>query len=256
MINIIVPFSRPDRLPAVLDNFKRQHHADKRLIVVENGRALGACKHAGVAPDVLLTSDAHQAHAKNEGLAWIRKNGGGYFATMDDDDYYGPDYLTEVEAHRKNGTVVGKLDQFVSMGDKLLLLQGQVEEDGQPIQSLNGPTICAQAEDSVDFPADKPWGEDGDWLEKMRRKGATFWATSPYHYCYRRHPHSTWPVKDESYLRIMLFGSGGKLRVWEVGRWPSKVAVVNREAKPDLYEYQFDTFLSPSDFPKYESHHR
>lgn len=113
MIYAVCPFSRPEFLGNVIENFERQTCSEKRLILVENGDAIGACEAQGFVPDILLTSQRHQSHAKNAGLDWITSNGGGWFSTFDDDDYYGPKYLEEVLECSEKGDIVGKSNHFV-----------------------------------------------------------------------------------------------------------------------------------------------
>jgi GT2 family glycosyltransferase len=40
-LNVIVPFSRPQNIVNVLNNFHRQTYYNKKLIIVENGEATG-----------------------------------------------------------------------------------------------------------------------------------------------------------------------------------------------------------------------
>src|SRR5690606_4134641 len=94
---ILVPFARPERLENVQANFQRQSHEGKKLCIVENGPAIGACKVAGFEPDLLLTSDvAHPSAARNVGLDALADFGEDtHVCCMDDDDFYGSFYQAE-----------------------------------------------------------------------------------------------------------------------------------------------------------------
>jgi hypothetical protein len=182
MIWVVVPFSRPNMLGNVLGNACRQTVPFK-LVLVENGPAVGTCKRHGIAPALLLTSEPHQAIAKNTALAEIRKRGGGLVALWDDDDYYGAGFLAELVANRRRATVVGKRIHWVELADGLYLFDH--ESANQPSTLLHGPTVMAQASEIVDFPVVSP-SDDRQWCKAMRQAGATMWATSVGEYVYRR----------------------------------------------------------------------
>ena len=218
-VTVIVPLSRPAFVRDVFDNFKRQTFGRKRLVIVENGDAVGACAAAGLVPDVLLTSANHQASARNEALAWMRDHGGGFFANFDDDDYYGSGYLAEVVEHSTRGEVIGKSSIFVRAAGGVLRLF-EHEGDEQAVKFIHGPTMAAWSEDVGAFPI-VSLGEDVKWIEALRRKGATVWSTSSFNFMQRRYPgfHHTWRMTD----RQMVQCTRG--RAFEVG--PESRDVVN-----------------------------
>lgn len=210
-VTVIVPLSRPRFMRDVIENFARQTFARKRLVIVENGEAVGACAKAGFVPDVVLTSDAHQSAAKNVGLEWLRERGGGFFATMDDDDYFGPRYLEEAVAHSGRGDIIGKSACFTRTAGGVMRY---FEHEGalQFVNYVHGPTIAAWAEFVDDFPL-IAWGEDAAFIIAARKAGAKAWATSRFHFLQRRFPgrHHTWQITD----RQMVQASAGL--VFEVG---------------------------------------
>ena len=123
-IYVIVPFSKPEFLENVKRNFVQQKHYNKKLIVVENGKGIGTCKKHGFEPDVLLTSDAHQSWARNEAINWVKAHGGGLCANFDDDDYYGPEYLSELHQNRGKANIIGKYDFYIKTILFVVLIEG------------------------------------------------------------------------------------------------------------------------------------
>lgn len=206
---MVVPFSRPKHLQNTIDNFVRQKFSNKKLILVENGPAIGACKKIGFEPDLLLTSEPHQAHAKNAGLAAIRERGGGFWATFDDDDYYGPGYLEEMVEASAYAEVVGKADFFVRMARGTLRSFQSIGCE-QYVNFIHGPTICSWAEACCDFPI-KRIGEDIGLVENMMGVGAKVWATSRHHFIFNRYSdecHHTWKISDDQLTHSLAFGVG------------------------------------------------
>jgi hypothetical protein len=176
-----------------LENFQRQLHPDKRLWIVENGPAVGTWARLRLPADRVLTSAAHQSHARNTGITELRINGGGYWASFDDDDWYSADYLTEIVANADKADVIGKHQHFIAVDDQYLFLFLENLQNRVAV-SLTGGTLAAWSEDSLDFPIQK-LAEDIRWCMQMRRNGARLWNTSVYNYLYRRctreHAHAS-----------------------------------------------------------------
>jgi hypothetical protein len=208
IITVIVPFSRPEYALRTLQNFQRQLHPDKRLWIVENGPAVGTWARLGLPADRVLTSAAHQSHARNTGIAELRANGGGYWAGFDDDDWYGADYLTEVALNAVKADIVGKHQHFIAVDDYHLFLFLENLQNRFAV-ALTGGTLAAWSEDSLEFPIQK-LAEDIHWCMKMRSNGARLWNTSVYNYLYRRctdsHVHASGPLSID---RMIYRGGKG-----------------------------------------------
>lgn len=175
MITVIVPHGRPEFAGNLLDNFERQGGVEARLLVVENGAAVGS-----VSADAatVICSEAHQSDAMNAGLEWLRSNGGGPWARFDNDDYYGPDYLVAVERSLVGeGVVVSGVPwRFVMFDDGLYQFTGTGE--------FTGGTLAANTADVSAFP--RILGEDLEWCRRMQLLGARLVQREPWGYCYDR----------------------------------------------------------------------
>ncbi len=191
MITVIAPHARPEFTANLLANFRRQRGAEARLVVVENGAAVGAVS----ADDAtVICSSEHQADAMNAGLMWLRANGGGPWARFDDDDHYGPDYLTGVVSSLAGGGVVvsGMPFRFVMFDEGLHLFQGDGSggyygaASSDPCGSFNftGGTLAASTADVAPFEQFRD--DDMRWCGAMRKRGARFVEREPWGYCYDR----------------------------------------------------------------------
>jgi len=207
---VIVPFSRPENLHHVLANFRRQKFPFKKLCLVENGRALAAAaeprQKERFDAHLLLTSDPHQSSAKNTALHEIRQRGGGFTVVMDDDDWYGPQFLTEAAGYARTYDVVGKSRHFVSMDGQLWLCSR--ERAHRPIASLNGGTIGCWAETAPEYQV-TAHGEDIMFCREAERRGMKCFGTDIYHYLYRRESNRdhAWRISAED-LRSYESDSG------------------------------------------------
>lgn len=182
---VICPFSKPEHAQNLLGAIRRQRRHGSVFLVVENGPAVGAFPAAeGV---VTLRSGAHQSSAKNAGLDWVRRNGGGRWSVFDCDDYYGPGYLDDQMAALDGGaTMAGKAYgslMYVRFEEGLYLDGIRGSSDSGTF--LNGGSMSCATSDVPDFPV-IPVGEDGEWHKTMIRRGAKTVNTGARHYCYSR----------------------------------------------------------------------
>ena len=200
---VIVPFSRPENLNLVLSNFNRQTFPKKKLVLVENGRAVGAAHGIGIGSDsrhspapLVLTSERHQSIAKNTALKEIRQRGGGFTVVMDDDDWYGPEFVAEAAGYARTYDIIGKVRHFTSVDGHLWLCAR--ERALRPARTLAGSTIACWAERCPDYPMDKV-GEEAALCNRAERMGMSIFATDIYHYVCRRSSggRHTWPITNE-----------------------------------------------------------
>jgi glycosyltransferase involved in cell wall biosynthesis len=202
----IVPFSRPQYTTNIFRSFANQAYQNKKLVIVENGKAEGTCKALGLEPDLLLQSDPHQSWAKNEGILHLRKLGysNDFWTTWDDDDYYEcENYLSELAHNIYKADVIGKSKSFVKLSDGNLYLmdyppENTLLEPGQWV--VHGPTITARIGASLLF-EHLPFAEDLKFVDQMREQGASVYVTSKYNWCYMRNAgaNHTWIISDEEF---------------------------------------------------------
>jgi hypothetical protein len=215
VITIIVPLYRPRAAARVWRCFCRQSHERRRLVIVENGPAVGACARFGIRPDALLRSTTHKVAALNTGLHWLRKHGGGPWAIWDDDDYYGPGYLAEMSVALRTADIVGKPSLFVRRSDGSLWL---FRREGQPLgHSFGGHSDC------IDFTDCGRWGEDDRWLNDMLAVGAKLGCTGPENFIWwrLRQGGHMWPA-DDMQVAQSLWRTGG-VDIHDYGEAPNSV---------------------------------
>ncbi len=92
-IDVIIPvYNGADWLAATLDSVVRQTHVPARIIVVDDGSAVGSWDMAGIYPQVTLLHNPGKGSsmARNHGL---QASGAPYTAFMDHDDLWHPRHL-------------------------------------------------------------------------------------------------------------------------------------------------------------------
>jgi len=207
LITVIVPLSRPELAEHVVDQFARQSHPDKRLWIVENGRGIGAMQRQMLWADRVLSSGQAASLARNTALDELKRSGGGYWCSWDDDDEYLPKYLSEVAACSSRAEVTGKEPHFVSYDDEHLFFF-HAGRDSRFTERCQGGTLSGWAETALPFPQLR-LGEDLRWCEAMRKVGARIWSRGIHHYLYRRrsagpHQHAT----GRQTIEMMIYTQG------------------------------------------------
>ena len=199
LLTVIVPSHRSFiELNNIYKSFIFQNYPDKRLIIIENGNAIGTCSKYNIKATAVISSEHSKAIAFNTGLEWLRNNGGGPWVAWDDDDYYGPNYLTEVSLNLKNFDVIGKSSIYVRRNDGRLWL---IERNGWPLgHSFAGWSDCC------DFKHFRKWGEDDCFLMDMIKNGAKIGNISSNHFIWQRSGDLSkhiWPANDEQMVQIL-----------------------------------------------------
>lgn len=203
MITVIAPHARLAFSENLIENFRRQRGVEARLLVVENGPAVGSCPRIEGA--WFVRSDPHQADAMNTGLEWLQTHGDGPWARFDDDDYYGPDYLAEVEQGLREHCVVGQTWGFVLFDDGLYRFGG-IQRG--PAQKLAGGTLAARS--SYVAPFERRMDDDLQWCRDMLASGVQLFAGSHRSYCYdRRSARAGEPRVVSTGPAVTRWGFGG-----------------------------------------------
>jgi len=183
---VIVPTCRPARLGAVVELFRDQIYPKKRLLIVENGEAVGMTKALGIVAHAVTTSEKHPSHARNTGIDLVHDFGGGWLSMWDDDYYYGPQFLSELAFGivHKLGDVLGKRRHFVSFQGRGLYLFNERNQYRRAIYP-HGPTLCFHSREQDRYPI-IPEAEEIALCDMLRNRGRSIFGLSIHHYCYRR----------------------------------------------------------------------
>lgn len=165
---VVVPASRPQHSERVLDQFHAQTYGHKKLLVVENGDAVGS--YSGLGVDVLLDSIPHQSAAKNRALDHLRKHQPeALVAFWDDDDRYGDHYLSEQALLARNGTIWAKRETWVEFPTGLVWF-GHNWKPGDDAEYVSGATISGYVQDMPNFPI-TPCAEEQGFVKRAKANG-------------------------------------------------------------------------------------
>jgi len=201
--------NRPIDLIRAIGGFASQEYPDKELVVGCHGIETEPVErfleenHADLPVQVLSFASALSLGSCLN--AAIEATSAPVVAKIDDDDHYGPAYLTDaVNAMRYSGAlVIGKAAQFtyVQSVDRTVLRRADSEEtfvDG----TLTGATLVFRRHvwEAVGFP-DRPRKVDVYFLDGVRAAGYSVYANSRWEFVYlRRASGHTWQADDSVFL--------------------------------------------------------
>ena len=210
-VTAVVPTKRPEQLSNVMAFTGRQVHADLELVLVTHGFVAdrsdlellaerhGVQRYSVVPADPTLTLGA----CMNLGIAAAD---GRYVAKMDDDNWYGPHYVSDlVRAFSwTDAQVVGKWAHYVHLlGSNATLLRFSGDEH-RYVELVQGGTIMAPRSVMLELPMENlPRRVDTTFLDKVRLHGGRVYSADRFNFISMRSPSGdghTWSISDEDLL--------------------------------------------------------
>ncbi|WP_053362692.1 glycosyltransferase family 2 protein [Bacillus sp. FJAT-27251] len=199
-VSIVLATNRPESLDNIFANYERQLWKEKELIIILNNDTMDLetwKKKANVYRQVSvfqLPEETLLGDCLNFG---VEKAKYPYIAKMDDDDYYGPLYLTEAMTMLKqaNADVVGKRTCFMYLKNEKELRLRFAGREKREVSILQGATIFTTKKLLQVIPfGKKNLGECLHFLKRCKKKGYKIYSSSCYNFAIvRNHAKShTW----------------------------------------------------------------
>ena len=209
LVTVVTPTNRPSQLRWSLQNFLRQWYPRKELIIVLNSAEFDV---EAIRRQVALFGDVTVTFADDQyNVGYCLNSGekaanGEIIAKFDDDDYYGPSYLTEQVAtlEQTGAWVVGKsswLCYLSRLDKKILRAPGR---DNSWTRHVAGATFMIRREllQEVGFREDLVGNVDTTFLAEVQDRGYRLYSSSIFNFCVIRGKHSShnWGITDEEIM--------------------------------------------------------
>lgn len=217
---------RPELVPDAARRFAAQTYPRKELVI--GCHRFGADQITGVTAELegflpIRVLEFDDTYALGRALnAAIDTTSAGLIAKIDDDDFYGPNYLEDaVQANRyANAPLIGKGATFTYLENRgeTLLRRPKIRDrfyDGSP----SGASLVFERSlwERVPFPH-RTLGEDLAFVEGVKLLGIQPYATSPFEFVYYRGvAGNTWEAVDEVFLE-------GAVPAWQ-GHRPERAVI-------------------------------
>jgi glycosyltransferase involved in cell wall biosynthesis len=208
-VSIITCTNRRSFLNNLLQNYSRQRHPKKELIIVVNNDRIPLAPYQAWARKLRNVSVFRVPAKYSLGSCLnyaVSKTRYGYIAKFDDDDYYAPYYVTEclLAFRRTNADIIGKRAHYMYLrGSKTLILRFPHDEN-RPVTRLPGATLVMKRSvaNKVRFP-DRNVGEDDLFCYRSKRKGYKIYSAGKHNFLAIRRKNSanhTWIISDKELI--------------------------------------------------------
>ena len=208
-MSIITCTNLPYSIDNILENFIRQDYEKKELIIIINNNKIDEKKWKKETSKYdnirvfKLPENISLGKCLNFGVDKAKYD---IIAKFDDDDYYGPKYLSDSIQYfnRTNAKVLGKGTTLIYFVESGILSIRKPGNENKYVKFVNGSTLIFKKEvfNKVRF-RDISLAEDVHFCNDCIKKGIKIYSSSRYHHVYFRHPskeNHTWKIKDKEFL--------------------------------------------------------
>jgi len=212
LVSILAPTNRPDCLDNLISNIRRQIYAPIEVVILLNSERFDPkavqkridTELAHLDVRVLFLPNVQTlAECLNEGLDTVR---GEFVAKMDDDDYYGANYLSDLALATlyTDAEVIGKRSYYCYLEGSDQLVLRFPEQGYRHVDFVSGATLFVRRKvfDRVRFKAVQR-GTDTLFLRQCQAEGFRIYSADPYNFILHRHADPTahtWQVHDKEFV--------------------------------------------------------
>lgn len=209
-VSVVMPVRRPWNVGRSLMNFAKQTIQNKELVLILNNASFDLeriRKRARAIPNVQVLHVEGRATLGDCLNRGVQAASGRYIARMDDDDYYGPRYLSDLmlAAHFSDAEVTGKGTYFSYVASRDATFLRSVSPEHADAIFVPGSTFFIKREllERVTFqPVTK--GEDTAFLRDAAAAGGRVYSADRFNFiAVRRRDTSghVWNVLDDRFLK-------------------------------------------------------
>lgn len=208
-VSIIVCTMRNNSIDNVFQNYKRQLYKNKEMIILLNNNDMDIKtweKKAESYKDISIYQLDKNITLGNCLNFAVSKTDYDIISKFDDDDYYGPKYLSDSVNALKYADVIGKAASFVYFkSNRTLAIRSPLKEN-KYVKHMDGPTLIIKKHvfDKVKF-ADIPRGVDTQFSKDCVSNGIRIYSTNRFHHVYIRNESPedhTWKISNNDLLRL------------------------------------------------------
>lgn len=214
-VSIIAPTNKLKYMNNLFSNYTRFKYPHRELIIILNNNKLNINNYklkANGLKDIQifqLDQKCTLGECLNFGIKHSKYN---YISKMDDDDYYGANYLIDLMNVFKytDAKVTGKSTRFVYFEDSNILgIYSPNYENGYVSGNIAGGTLTFKKEilEKVKFRYLNGAGTDKYFLEDCNSTKIKMFSSDKYNYVYIKHKNSddhTWKITSERLMKYNM----------------------------------------------------
>jgi spore maturation protein CgeB len=211
LVSVILVTNRPERLDNAIQSFRRQKHANKELLVVLNNDAFDFEEAERAIEDIPRARLLQVPESKTLAACMNRALDiaeGDYWAKMDDDDFYGANYLSDslLPFSYTDASIVGKWSYLFRFTDEEPLYVRRPAFVHCYSHLVSGATLVVKrsVQEQLRFDESIPRGADSAFLRAARLAGLLIYSSDPFNFILTRdasgHGH-TWTLDRAKLLQ-------------------------------------------------------
>ncbi|WP_420450877.1 glycosyltransferase [Ilumatobacter sp.] len=222
-VAVVCATNRPGRLRDVVANVARQELVPREVVVVTNGDRSGAALDRAALDARLdelravvervelrtMGADASLGACLNAGLDATTSR---FVAKFDDDDRYGPRYLSDaLRAHGHAGAgIVGKHTWYAHLVERDVTILRFPGNEFTYTSTLAGATLVIDRERVGDLAfRELSIGEDRAFIADCNRRGVATYAADRFNFVVGRTAEHSWAMSDDAFTRLSItIGAG------------------------------------------------
>jgi cellulose synthase/poly-beta-1,6-N-acetylglucosamine synthase-like glycosyltransferase len=214
-VSVICCTNKKNNLNNIFDNFSSQTHHEKELIIILNyvNPNIDVWKERFSSYDNVQIYTLDSKHSLGKCLNYaVYKSKYPIIAKFDDDDYYSPEYLSNVikPFYFTDAHIVGKATTYVYFIKEKILAIRNINRDNRYTSRVEGPTLVFKREvfEKVQF-QDKTLGEDIAFCNDCINSGYTIFSTNKDNFVYIRDDENThtWKINNETFMNQCIIVS-------------------------------------------------
>jgi hypothetical protein len=209
-VTAICVSNRPEQASMVIKNLRRQTYPHLDFVFVANSDAYGDDVLSQIEAEVPGCRSMRMEESATLGEclnAALETTGARYFAKFDDDDHYGPEYLTDVMLTfpYTGAAVAGKQSYYAYLSGTDQTVLRFPDREFRDAPRVVGGTIVADRDQvgHIKFEA-VPRGTDTRFLEAVKARGLTIFSADRFNFCQVRAAdpsRHTWPIEEAEFLK-------------------------------------------------------
>ena len=208
-ISVLLPTIRPGNLEAVFRTLAQQRAVNPELVLLTHGFTISPERLAELSAASGFNNVVLLAAPKDISLGeclnrCVAAASGQVLTKMDDDDHYGPHYLSDqLHALTYSGAdVVGKQAHYMHLETSNAAILRFAEREHRFTDFVMGPTLMAPREVFIEHPFEHVRvGEDSGFLRAVRTAGKIVYSADRFNYFQvRTGDGHTWQVADAELL--------------------------------------------------------
>lgn len=220
-ISVVVPTNRPSQLNHVLSFIGAQRHPQVQLVLVQHGfttpddELMARAKESGVDEVVAVGAESRLTLGACMNLGIVAADGD-FVAKMDDDNFYGAEYLSDlVRAFSyTDAEVVGKWAHLVHLEATGATLLRFPHAEHRYVRLVQGGTLLMRRDTAATIGFENlPRRVDTTFLDKVRAHGGSVYSTDRFNFVSIRRANAgshTWKITEKELLarkaKLLFYG--------------------------------------------------